>query len=371
VPEQATVMVLERFGAPLRPQAVPLPSAPREGVLVKIAAAGVCGSDLDIVEGRDPRIHLPLVPGHEGVGWVVEAGDEACDLFGHPLEPGDLIVWNRGLSCGRCYYCAVQRRPARCPHRRVYGITFPADEPPGLNGCYATHLYLRPGTHVLKLPAHVDPASVVAATCSGATAAHAIEQADVQVGEAVVVIGPGPLGLFAAALAWQRGAREVMVVGTARGAARLALAARFGCRILNVAETTPAQRRQVVEELTFGAGADVVIDAAGTANSVTEALALVGRGGRVVLPGIATPLGEVPLALYEQVVSKNVRLQGTWVSDTAHLWQALVTVLSGRFPLAEMVTHRFPIEQANEALAALRRREAIKAVLVAEKSTAP
>ncbi len=330
--DHATVLVLEEFGAPLRPHDVPLPDPADGAVLVKTAAAGVCGSDLDIAAGEDPRIRLPLVLGHEGVGWVAATGGSRADVFGRPLAPGDLVTWNRGLSCLRCSLCVLKRRPALCPHRRVYGISIPADEPPGLNGCYATHLSLRPETDVIKLPRDADPAAVVPATCSGATAAHAIEQAEIQIGDVVLVIGPGPLGLFAAALAWERGARAVLIEGTRRGARRLALAESFGCLPINVHETPPDDRRALVLDVTHGHGADVVLDAAGTADSFAEALSLVARGGRILLPGVATPLGRVPLRLYEDVSVRNVTIQGTWVSDTAHLWHAVSTVLSRPLP---------------------------------------
>lgn len=364
MPEHATVMVLEEFGAPLRAREVPVPEVGEGAVLVKMAAAGVCGSDLDMAAGDDPRIRLPLVLGHEGVGWVAGTGGARADVFGRALAPGDLVTWNRGLSCLRCSLCVVKRRPALCPHRRVYGISIRANEPPGLNGCYGSHLYLRPETHVIKLPADAEPAAVVAATCSGATAAHAVEQAEVEIGDVVLVIGPGPLGLFAAALAWERGARAVLIEGTRRGARRLALAESFGCLPINIHETTADERRALVHDVTYGHGADAVIDAAGTVESFAEALSLVARGGRIVLPGVATPLGQVPLRLYEDVSVRNLTIQGTWVSDTAHLWHAVSTVLSGRYPLGEMVTHRFAVEQANEALATLASREATKAVLV-------
>ncbi|MBC7287924.1 MAG: alcohol dehydrogenase catalytic domain-containing protein [Armatimonadetes bacterium] len=362
----ATVMVAQSFGAPLVPQRVPLPAPERGAALVRIAAAGVCGSDLDILDGRDPRISLPLVPGHEGVGWIVETGGPCRDIFGESLTPGDLIVWNRGISCGRCYECAVMRQPALCPNRRVYGINIPASEPPGLNGCYGSHIYLRPGTHLIKLPGDADAASVAPATCSGATAAHAVEQAEMSAGDVVVVIGPGPLGLFAAALAWEHGAGQVIVEGTRRSAARLALAEAFGCTTINVNETAPEQRVELVRELSHGRGANVVIDAAGTPDSIREAMMLVARGGTIVLPGVATPIGEVGIRFYEDVAAKNVTLRGTWVSDTGHLWKAVQVALSRRYGLERMVT-RFPLAEANAALEALRRREVVKAVLIQER----
>lgn len=363
--QTATVLVLESFGEPLRPREVGIPEVGPGAVLVEIVAAGICGSDLDIAGGKDPRIRLPVVLGHEGVGRVVSVGGERADVFGRPLREGDLVTWNRGLSCGHCRMCAVKKQPALCPNRRVYGITIAADEAPGLNGCYASHIYLRPATDIIKLPEGVDAAAVVAATCSGATAAHAIEQAGVEIGDVVVILGPGPLGLFAAALAMERGARAVVVEGTSRSPERLALAEEMGCLPLNIHETTREERRAVIDEVADGHGADVVVDAAGTRESFAEAMAIVGRGGRVVVPGVATPIGGVELRLYEDLVLRNICVTGTWVSDTRHLWQAVSVVLSGRYPLGDMVTYTAAVTRANEAMEAVARREAIKAVLVA------
>jgi 5-exo-hydroxycamphor dehydrogenase len=165
-------------------------------------------------------------------------------------------------------------------------------------------------------------------------------------------------------MAWERGARAVIIEGTRRGASRLALAERFGCLPINIHDVSPEDRRALVLDVTHGHGADVVIDAAGSVESFAEAIALSGRGGRVLLPGVAVPVGEAAVRLYEDISVKNLAVHGVWASDTAHLWRAVSIVLSGRYPLADMVSHRFAVKQANEALAAVARREATKAVLV-------
>lgn len=349
-------MVLKRFGQPLEPVDFPVPQLESGGLLVRLEAAGICGSDLEIIDRRDPRVGedlLPLIPGHEGVGTVLECDPGRVDLLGRPVQPGDLVVWNRGITCGHCNYCAVRREASLCPSRQVYGISLPAQAPHWLNGCYSQALYVRPRSEVLVLPPETDPVAIVPATCSGATAAHAVELAQIQLGDRVLVIGPGPLGLFCAAFALSLGACEVLVAGTQRSRSRLDLAAEMGCRTA------------LTEDLAAETGPfPVVLDCAGTARSVAQALEIVAPGGVVALPGVASPVGEVCIDLYEKLARKNVRLQGVWVSDARHLYQAVSLVQSGRFPLDRLVSHRFPLSAANEALEAVRSRQAVKAVLV-------
>ena len=384
----AKAMVLTAFGQPLELREFPWPALEPGAVLARVTAAGICGSDLDIASGHDPRVHLPMILGHEGVGVIADLGGSKRDLFGQELAVGDAIVWHRAVTCGRCVYCAVKKQPSLCLTRKVYGISLPCDEPPHLNGCYADHLYVRPESEIIKLPAvargaGVPPAAstrgiagetpaprgaaaLVSATCSGATAAHAVDLANIHPGDTVAVMGPGPLGIYAAAFAFDRGASQVVMLGTGRSPQRLQLAESFGCVPVNISETTEGRRRELLADLTHGLGADSVLDCAGTAASVREAIGLCARGGTVTIPGVAVPIGEIPLRPYEDLAVRNVNLQGVWVSDARHLWEALSLAQSGKYPLDQLVTHTFPLARANEALEALRSRQAMKVVLTGD-----
>jgi threonine dehydrogenase-like Zn-dependent dehydrogenase len=291
------------------------------------------------------------------------------DIFNNRIEEGDLIIWDRGVTCNRCYYCAVRKEPSLCHNRQVYGIV--------RNGCYASHLALLPDTKLIKLAAcfaqqvngneqsEIAPATLVAASCSGATAAHTVELLPIRPGDLVVLQGPGPLGLFCLAFAFAKGAGEAIVIGTKADSARLALSREFGRVQTYVVEDSSAEaRRAEVFDLTHGIGANVVIDCTGTPASFNEGLRLTAPGGTYSIPGIATPVGEVPVQIYEDVARKNVRIQGVWVSDTRHLYEAVRLSLSGRFPLDKLVTHRFPLEQVMDALNVVDSKEAIKAVLL-------
>jgi threonine dehydrogenase-like Zn-dependent dehydrogenase len=361
--------VLTEFKAPLEIREEEIVPLQKGEVLVELAASGVCGSDVHMWKGKDPRTPLPLVLGHEGVGTVVDVSGPKTDIFGNSVEEGDLIIWDRGVTCDQCYFCAVRKEPSLCPKRQVYGIV--------RDGCYATHLTLLAGTKVIRLVGEIavrkgaggksaiDPAILVAASCSGATAAHTVELLPIQAGDLVVLQGPGPLGLFCLAFAFAKGASEAVVIGTRADAKRLELAKEFGAVHTSVVEDSSVEaRREEVMELTNGIGANVVIDCTGTPASFNEGLRLTAPGGTYSLPGIATPVGEVPMRLYEDVARKNVRIQGVWVSDTSHLYQAVRLVLSGRFPLHKLVTHRFPLEKVMDALKVVDNKEAIKAVLV-------
>jgi threonine dehydrogenase-like Zn-dependent dehydrogenase len=172
------------------------------------------------------------------------------------------------------------------------------------------------------------------------------------------------LGLFVTAFAIEAGASPVVVIGTGRGRARLALAQAFGAtETLCTADTTADERIACTRDLTTGRGADVVIDCAGTETVFREGLAMVAAGGTYALPGVAAPLGESPVRLYEEVSRKNVRIQGVWVSDTSHLCRAVELVESRRFPFESLVTHTFALDEVNRALQVVDNREAVKAVL--------
>jgi len=364
VSAQAKAMVLVAFKQPLQERTYPIPRPAPGEVLVRLTASGVCGSDVHMWQGEDPRTPLPIILGHEGVGEVAETGGEVTDVNGKPLRPGDPVFWDRGVVCGRCHYCTVLREPYLCPHRFVYGIHRSAEEAPHLVGCYAEYLLLDARTRTFSLVGcEVDPAVLVAAGCSGATAAHCLEVAGPSLGDVVVVQGPGPLGLFLAAMARRAGAAEVVIIGGTE--ARLDLALALGAtRTLNRKATTPEERRRAVLDLTDGRGADIVYEAVGLAAVVAEGLTLVRHGGAYVSAGFGQPGGSLPLDPFRDVVRKNVRFLGVWVSDTRHAEQALGLILAEPDAFAPIISHRFPLGEADRALEAMHRKEALKAVLL-------
>lgn len=360
--QMTEAMVLTGFNQPLQKQEFPLPVPGDKELLVEVTAAGVCGSDAHMWRGKDPRTPLPVILGHEAVGRVIALEGEKFAVDGYPVQEGDLILWHRGISCDRCYYCKVVKEPALCENRLVYGINRGCQEPPHLRGGYSRHVLLDAGTSVFHLPPDIDPAVVVGATCSGSTAAHAFDLVSPRIGDTVLVQGPGPLGLFAVAFAVASGAGQIIVSGGT--AERLELCRAFGADVLlDRNATTQAERREIIQELTGGRGVDYAVEAAGSLAAVKEGISLVRNGGAYLSVGFGEPAGQVDLHIFEDLVRKNLHLQGVWVSDVRHTHMALQLIKGRAETFAQMITHRLPLEESTQALEIMERKQAVKVVL--------
>ncbi len=360
---KAKAMVLKAFNAPLSFEEYEVPALAEGQVLVKIVAAGVCGSDVHMWKGEDPRTPLPIILGHEGVGTVVAMNGAKQTVDGEALAEGDLILWHRSVSCNGCYYCAILNEPWLCRNRKVYGINMSSAVAPHLNGCYAEYVVLQTGTDIFKVSPGIDPAVLVSASCSGSTVAHAFDLQSPRYGDTVLVQGPGPLGLYAIAFAKSLGAGKVIVIGGSEN--RLAVCREFGADIvLNRRQTTVEERREAVLAATNGRGADMAVEAVGQPSAVEEGLKLVRPGGTYLSVGFSQPPGETSVDFFREVVSKNIRIQGVWVSSTRHTLPAMRLAEANQQLFAKTVTHRFPLAEATDALKVMADREALKAVLI-------
>lgn len=278
-------VVLESYeaGPMVRELAVGPPAA--GGLLVQIEAATVCGTDVHIAHGTFSHLaRLPLLMGHEGCGRVVELGaGVTSDATGSPLAPGDLVVWAHNW-CGRCYYCAVAKQPTLCENTMGYGWGPYADS---LNGTFSEYLHVAPESRVLKVPGAVGAALASSATCALRTIMHALSRLpSVRFSDTVVVLGAGPVGLYAAAAAQAAGAYQTILMGAP--ASRLAAAEGWGLTDrLDIEATTADERVDRVLDLTMGRGADLVLECAGPPSAFTEALRMVRKGGTTMVIGQA------------------------------------------------------------------------------------
>lgn len=355
--------VLRKFNEPLEIRCFPLPKLKEGEVLVKVTAAGVCGSDVHMWEGRDPRIQLPMIPGHEGVGEIVEMRGEKKDLHGASLQAGDKVLWNRSITCGHCYFCRVKKESSLCPRRWVYGIHTTSSNPPHLTGNYAQYLLLVRETDLFKLESDQEIQMFVAASCSGATAAHAFDLSGIESGDSVLVQGVGPLGIFAVAFAASSGASPVITIGGTEE--RLRMSQAFGAtQVLNRHRLSSLERREAVMELTHGRGVDVAFEMAGEPEALKESISLVRNGGTCVSAGFGEPHGTIELDCFHDLNRKNLRLQGIWTSDVRHTHMAIQLILNRPKEFKRLITHTFPLDQVNEALRVMKNKEAVKAVLL-------
>ena len=360
---EARAIVLEKFNEPLVMRTFPIPRLKEGEVLVKIEAAGVCGSDVHMWEGRDPRIRLPMILGHEGVGEIVEIEGEKRDVYGTLLKCGDKVLWNRGVTCGHCYFCKVKMEPSLCPQRWVYGIHTSCAEPPYLTGNYAEYLLLIGKTDFFKIEPEVDLQVLVPASCSGATAAHAFDLSRMESGDSVLVQGVGPLGIFAVAFAKSFGASQIIAIGGTEE--RLNICKAFGATlILNRNRMSQEERKQAVLETTHGRGVDAAFEMAGEPAALKECISLTRTGGACVSAGFGEPHGTMELDCFHDIGRKNLRLQGVWVSEVRHTHMALKLMLNRLQDFTRLITHRFPLTQANDAIRIMKTKEAVKAILL-------
>ena len=357
---------MESFKAPLRLHEYPLPSQLEAGAaLVRTEMAGICGTDVHLWKGELP-ISLPVILGHETVGYVEQLGDGLeTDWTGQPLKVGDRVTWNSAISCGTCYYCAEKKQPTRCPHRRAYGIGYQSSHPPHFWGGYAQFHYLRPRTTIFRLADDLPTESVIGAGCALITAIHGVERTGINWRDSVVVQGAGPVGLSALAVAKSAGAGKVIVIGGPKH--RLEMAKRFGAdQVIDLEEHKDAVARiKAVRDLTGGYGADAVLECVGHPSAIGEGMEMCRDGGKYLVLGHYCDAGTV--AFNPHVITrKQLQVFGSWSSEPRHLKGAIefLRTTQQRFPFEEMVTHRFSLDQANEALNTTAHWQSAKSVIV-------
>ncbi|WP_243229687.1 alcohol dehydrogenase catalytic domain-containing protein [Microbacterium sp. CIAB417] len=326
----ATARVWLGAGMPLETVAVPGVALASGDVLVAVELSTICGSDVHTVRGDRPS-PVPVVLGHESVGRVIALGDGgARTADGGELRVGDRVVWSVTVSCGTCNRCECGL-PQKCRTLAKYGHE--RIEPRWeLTGGFATHVHLRRGTAIVRASESLPAAALAPASCATATAWAAVARAgrDLE-GVSVRVYGAGLVGLSAAAIAADLGARVSVVDPSAQ---RRLLAERFGA-----------------EPDADDAAPTVVIEASG--HAVAEAIASVDVGGTVILVGSVFPAAPVALDA-EDLVRRLVTITGVHNYTGTDLVDA-VAFLAGRgraYPFADMVGAVHPLGDADVALAA-------------------
>jgi L-iditol 2-dehydrogenase len=341
----------------------PRPTLEDGAALFRTTYSEVCGTDLYLQQGLLPETPYPLIPGHANVGVVEEVRDDVRDAEGRALSGGETVTFlDVHGTCGKCWYCLVAKASTRCPHRRVYGITYGAED--GLLGGWSELVYLKPGVRIVRLPDALSPETVIGGGCGLPTALHAVERSEVLLGDTVLIQGTGPVGLSAIAMARLRGPYAVIAVGAPQR--RLDAARRMGADLcLDVESTTIEERREAILAATGGRGPDVAIEASGNPAAVSEGLDLVRDGGRYTIVGQYTDHGPVSINPHRQINKKHLDVRGVWGIDFSHLYRAvrLQERYNERFRWEQLITHSFDLDGANEALQAVRSGAAIKAVI--------
>ena len=332
------------------------------GALLRTTFSEVCGTDVHLADGRLPGVPYPIIPGHVSVGVLEKIRGPIADVHGKPFAEGDTVafldVWG---TCHACWFCLVAKASTRCPSRKVYGITFGTQD--GLCGGWSELIALKAGTRLLRLPHGLDAETYIGGGCGLNTALATMDRADVRLGDTVLVLGVGPVGQSLIAFATLAGAGEVLAIGAPQ--ARLEFATRMGAMRTHGLSGTGEERVQWVRDATGGRGADVVIEATGSPIAVRDALEMVRDNGRVVVCGQYTDHGGVELNPHTLINKKHVEIRGSWGSDFSHFYRSIELMgrHHARFPWREMVSGRYTLDRAQEALDAVRAQTVVKAAI--------
>lgn len=339
--ESMTAVRYHGPGQPFRLEEVARPE-PRPGeVLVRIAASGMCHTELHFGTGLLNLGVAPMTLGHEIAGRIAAVG-EGVD----PGRVGERVILYYYVGCGECEQCRLGREQL-CPNLRAeYGFIS--------DGGYAQYVSV-PSRNAVPLPDTVSDVEAAPIGCGVTTAVHAANLAELRGGEWVVVYGIGGVGLGLVQLARARGARTIAV---SRTEAKLSRARELGAEFA-VDASDPSTVAARIREITGGAGADVVFECVGSAETMEQASAALGRRGRLVFVGYSEAsftVHPIQLVVFEQKVLGSV---GATLQD---LHEAVDLVARG--VIRTVVDRELPLERYQEGLDALARGEPIGRIVL-------
>jgi threonine 3-dehydrogenase len=312
---------------------VPEPRIRDDEVLIRVRRAGVCGTDVHIYEWDDwarGRCRPPFVVGHEFAGDVVQVGSLVTDV-----REGDRVTAEGHIVCGRCPLCRTGNSHV-CPFTKIIGVD--------RDGCFAEYIAM-PATNVW----HLDDA--VSYDVGGihdpmGNAFHTALTANLP-GSTVLITGCGPIGLFAVGICKAAGASRIIASDV--NETRLALARRMGAHDA----VHPQEAEAAVRAASDGLGVDVVLEMSGVPSAIHQAFALVRVGGRVQMLGIPARPMDVDFA--SEVIFKGITIYGVVGRRMYDTWMLMRQFLrSGQFDPTPVITHRFPLEEADAAIAAIK-----------------
>jgi len=313
--------------------------APAPGeVLVRVKAAGLCGTDYRIWSGDRP-VRYPLIMGHEFIGEVAAVGAGVTHLM-----PGDRVAVEPNYSCGSCALCREGNRNL-CAKRTAVGID--------VSGGFAQFARL-PARCCWLAPAGLTEEQLLL-TEPLAVMVRAVARAEVKPGATAAVVGAGTLGLLGLQVLRARGARVLVVGRTDR---RLNLARQLGAEAVHALAAGPGS--EAARAFSGREGVDVVVETAGTPEAVAGAIELARPGGRVVLTGLPHEPSQVH---FFWVVRHELTLVGSMIYQD-EFPEAMRLLHDGAVTVAPLVTHRFPLDAIGDAFVAYRQPDSIKIAVI-------
>jgi len=327
---------------------VPVPEITNDEVLIKVKYTGICGTDWSIYTGEYSSDKLPLIAGHEFSGVVERVGKRA-----RGLKEGDRVTADINMSCGLCFYCK-NGQSLMCKEFTQLGIH--------TDGTFAEYVKV-PWGLVHVLPENIDflkGAFVEPLSC----VIHSTKAMNVAIGSSVAVIGTG-LGILHGALAKQRGAAPVIVIG--RNPKRLELAKEFGADYV-INSNKVDDPVEEVRELTGGRGPDNVVEAVGTTKTYKMAFDMVRPGGTVTAFGITGEDETIPVRPFDFVLGEK-KVTGS-CAGVGYDWDDAIALLKhGRIKVQKLFSLIVPLEELEDALNQLRTDKNLIKVFVSSETT--
>ncbi|WP_350342429.1 L-threonine 3-dehydrogenase [Proteinivorax tanatarense] len=331
-----------KSGAVLGTKDIPKPKA--DEILVKVMATSICGTDLHIYnwdEWSQSRIKPPYVMGHEFSGEVVEIGEDVT-----LVKKGDMVSAETHIVCNECELCRTGQAHL-CEETKILGVD--------IDGTYAEYVAI-PAENAWVNPKGIDPAYLSVQEPLG-NAVQTVLAGDI-VGKSIAVVGCGPIGIFAVAVAKASGASKVIALEV--NEYRMELAEKLGADIvINPLNEDPVNK---VLDATDGKGVDVIAEMSGNPTAIKQSLKYVKLGGRVSLLGI--PNGEVPLDIANDVVFKGITIQGIAGRKMYETWFQVKGLLeSGSLNIEPVITHRLPMKDFKKGFELMQSGDCGKVVL--------
>jgi S-(hydroxymethyl)glutathione dehydrogenase / alcohol dehydrogenase len=353
--------VCYEYGKPLVIEEIDIDPPQKGEVKVRMAATAVCHSDIHFIKGEFPGMQLPIVPGHESSGYVVEVGEGVTSV-----KPGDAVCIMLLAPCGECYYC-VTGLPHLCTTRYPLDSERRMHNKRGqdigmvMKGAGNSEYAIVVENQLVKIPSDMPMDSACLLACGFTTGFGAVvNRAQVKPYSSVVVIGAGGVGISSIQGALFAGANPIIAVDILDS--KLKTARDFGAT--HTINSRSQDVKEKVWQLTSGRGADYVFMTVGSSDALKQSIDLIGQRGTVVAVGV---VGE-PVALNpgEFVIFEKALIgtKGGSINPRVELPELISLYKSGRIKLDEMITGRYPLDRVNEAITSVVKGEALRNVIV-------